>query len=74
MSYDVAMRRAMVALALCASCSTVGMNEEQRRWPDHRKIEEKRITDLEAAIVQLTSRITALEAKLREARPPTPEQ
>jgi hypothetical protein len=70
MSYDAIMRRVMVALALCASCTATGMARESQRWPDHRKLEEKRIADLESEIVVLRTRIESLEQTLHGQPPP----
>lgn len=64
----------IVALAACGERSRAEV-----RWPDHRRIEEKRISDLEAynvklapQIQQLEERIATLEKQLeaqREAQP-----
>ena len=54
-------------------------NRSAVRWPDHRKIEEKRISDLEAyngklvpQILSLEQRIAELEKQLREVREAPP--
>ena len=59
-----------------------GCGESNRaavRWPDHRKLEEKRLSDLEAyneklvpQILSLEQRIADLEKRLKEAREAAP--
>jgi len=65
------MRRVLVALVLCASCAAQ-MDRESRRWPDHRKIEEKRISDLESQVATLQLRLHELENELIALRNPPP--
>jgi hypothetical protein len=68
----------MVVLALAgAGCGEP--NQAAVRWPDHRKLEEKRISDLEAyngklvpEILSLERRIAELEKQLREVREAAP--
>jgi len=60
----------------------VGCGEHSRaevRWPDHRKVQEKRISDLEAynaglgpQILRLERRIAELEKRIRDAREAPP--
>jgi hypothetical protein len=67
----------VVCVLVGAGCE--GPNQAAVRWPDHRKLEEKRISDLEGyngklvpQILSLVRRIAELEKQLREVREAAP--
>ncbi len=62
------MRWALVVCGIVAACEAGP--ERQHRWPDHRRIEEQRIADLEREVAVLRTRVQVLEATLRT--PPAP--
>jgi predicted nucleic acid-binding Zn-ribbon protein len=74
----MSMGRWIVMLGL-AGAGCADRHRAEVRWPDHRKAQEKRITDLEAykgelgpQIQRLERRIAELEKEIREARETAP--
>ncbi len=56
----------------CAACNGEG-SSRQPRWPNHRKIEEQRIADLEREVKDMSARLAALEGHpLSPPPPPAP--
>jgi len=45
---------------------TESARQQEVRWPGHRKLEEKRLADLEAYVQRLTPQLQALEQRVKE--------
>lgn len=56
----------LVSIVACAP----EMSPERSRWPNHRKLEEGRITELEKQVKELSARLAALEGRPVPAPPP----
>lgn len=68
------MGKVLVLVLVCASCVAGEGTSRNPRWPEHRKIEEKRIADLELKVAELEREIAELVAQLPMRQAPATGQ